>query len=116
MRNIGASVGTSLVTTMIARRSMLHQTILAEHTTAGNVPFQRALDGLAGRLVQFGVSLHDAQAQAYASVYRALQAQATALAYIDTYWVLALGALVMCGVSLFLKKNLPGGDTLKAQV
>jgi DHA2 family multidrug resistance protein len=113
MRNIGASVGTSLVTTMIARRSMLHQTMLSEHTTAANVPFQHALDALAGRLVQLGSSVHDAQAQAYAIVYRALQAQATALAYIDTYWVLALGAFVMCGVSLFLKKNLPGGDAVE---
>lgn len=113
MRNIGSSVGTSLVTTMIARRSMFHQTVLTEHTTAGNVQFQHTLDALAGRLVQFGVSLHDAQAQAYAMVYRSLQAQATALAYIDTYWVLALGALVMCGVSLFLKKNLPGANAVE---
>lgn len=38
------------------------------------------------------------------------------LAYIDTYWVLALGALVMCGVSLFLKKNLPGPRTVENAV
>jgi DHA2 family multidrug resistance protein len=113
MRNIGASVGTSLVTTMIARRSMFHQTMISEHTTAANVQFQHALDALTDRLVQLGGSLHDAQAQAYAMVYRSLQAQATVLAYIDTYWVLALGALVMCGVSLFLKKNLPGANAVE---
>jgi MFS transporter, DHA2 family, multidrug resistance protein len=105
-RNIGSSVGTSLVTTLIARRSMFHQTMLAEHTTSGNVQFQHTMAMLSGRLVQLGSAAHDAQAAAYAMVYRSLQAQATALAYIDTYWLLAVGASVMCAASLLLKKNL----------
>jgi DHA2 family multidrug resistance protein len=112
MRNIGSSVGTSLVTTLIARRSRFHQTMLTEHTTAANLQFQHAVDALAGRLAQFGSAVHDAQAMAYAMVYRGLQAQATTLAYIDTYWVLAVGASIMCAVSLFLKKNLPGTNTV----
>jgi DHA2 family multidrug resistance protein len=114
MRNIGASVGTSLVTTMIARRALFHQATLTEHTTTANVTFQQTIDALTGRLVQLGAAAHDAQIQAYALVYRALQAQAAALAYIDTYWVLALGATVMCVVSLFLRKNLPGANMPEA--
>jgi hypothetical protein len=42
---------------------------------------------------------------AYALVYRTVQRQAMALAYIDTYWMLAIGAAIMCALSLFLKKN-----------
>jgi DHA2 family multidrug resistance protein len=114
VRNIGASVGTSLVTTMIARRALFHQATLTEHTTTANVTFQQTIDALTGRLVQLGAAAHDAQIQAYALVYRALQAQAAALAYIDTYWVLALGATVMCVVSLFLRKNLPGANMPEA--
>ena len=34
-----------------------------------------------------------------------VQGQAMALAYIDTYWMLAVGAAIMCCLSLFLKKN-----------
>jgi DHA2 family multidrug resistance protein len=111
MRNIGSSVGTSLVTTLIARRSMFHQTMLTEHTTAANLQFQHAVDALAGRLVHFGSAAHDAKGMAYAMVYRGLQAQA--LAYIDTYWILAIGASIMCAASLFLKKNLPGASTVE---
>ena len=107
MRNIGSSVGTSVVTTLVARQSAFHQVKLAEHTTAANPSFTDLVDALTARLVQFGASIHDAQAPAYAMVYRGLEAQATALAYIDTYWVLAWAAAIMCGVSLFLKKNLP---------
>src|SRR5258707_11124155 len=34
MRNIGQSVGTSAVTTLIARRSQYHQSVLAEYTAS----------------------------------------------------------------------------------
>jgi DHA2 family multidrug resistance protein len=108
VRNIGASVGTSIVTTLIARRSMFHQATLTEHTTPANPQFQQAIDALTGRLTELGAAVLDAQA--YAIVYRALEAQASTLAYIDAFWVLAIGASIMCCLSLFLKKNLPGAD------
>lgn len=31
------------------------------------------------------------------------------LAYIDTYWVLAVAAMIMFGLSFLLQKNRPGG-------
>ena len=36
-RNMGQSVGTSAVTTLIARRSQYHQSVLAEYTASGTV-------------------------------------------------------------------------------
>jgi hypothetical protein len=45
-----------------------------------------------------------------------VQAQAAALAYIDTYWLLAIGASIMCGLSLFLKKNVAGRNAENAAV
>jgi DHA2 family multidrug resistance protein len=52
--------------------------------------------------------LHEAERQAYARIYRELQAQAATLAYIDTFWVLAVGATIMFFLSFLLKKNDPG--------
>jgi DHA2 family multidrug resistance protein len=49
MRNIGQSVGTSVVATLIARRSQYHQSVLAEHTSSGR--FHASIAGLAIRLV-----------------------------------------------------------------
>jgi MFS transporter, DHA2 family, multidrug resistance protein len=116
MRNIGSSVGTSTVTTMIARRSQFHQSILVGHTTLGSHSFKNALDSLAGRLAQSGMNLRDAQVHAYARMYRGLQAQGTTLAYVDTYWVLAISATIMFALSFLLKKNDPraGGEVAAA--
>jgi len=107
MRNIGSSVGTSMVTTLVARRSQFHQTVLAGHTAPGNQTFQNVINGLARQLAQSGMSLHEAQTQAYARIYQAVEAQAATLAYIDTYWVLAVGAAIMFFLSFALRKNDP---------
>jgi MFS transporter, DHA2 family, multidrug resistance protein len=109
MRNIGSSVGTSMVTTVIARRSQYHQTILVGHTSPGSQNLQNSINGLAARLAHAGMSLHEAQAQAYARIYRVVQAQAATLAYIDTFLILAIGAAIMFVLSFLLKKNVPGG-------
>jgi DHA2 family multidrug resistance protein len=109
MRNMGSSVGTSLVTTLIARRSQFHQNTLVGHATAGNQNFQNAIRGLAQQLARSGVSPPDTRVRAYARIYREVQAQAATLAYIDTFWILAVGATIMFFLSFLLKKNEPGG-------
>src|ERR1700722_6003275 len=57
MRNIWQSVGTSVVTTLIARRSQCRQSVLAEYTDSGRFP---SLTGLAMRLTRSGLSMHTA--------------------------------------------------------
>jgi MFS transporter, DHA2 family, multidrug resistance protein len=109
MRNMGSSVGTSMVTTLIARRSQFHQSILSGHTTGGNQNFQAAVNDLTIRLTRFGMSLRDAHHTAYARIYDMLQTQAATLAFIDTYWILFVGAGIMFVLSFLLKRNVPGG-------
>jgi len=109
MRNMGSSVGTSLVTTLIARRSQFHQQILVDYTRPDNPNFQNSLNGLTQQLAHSGLGAHDAQAQAYARIYQSVQAQAASLAYVDTFMVLAVGAAIMFCLAFVLKKNDPGG-------
>jgi DHA2 family multidrug resistance protein len=104
-RNIGSSVGTSLVTTIIARRTQFHQGTLTAHASTLNPNFQGAIQAMAQRLTHAGLSSHEAQQQALARFYQGLQAQAATLAYIDTYWVLAICAGVMFLLSFTLAKN-----------
>jgi MFS transporter, DHA2 family, multidrug resistance protein len=109
-RNIGSSVGTSIVTTMIVRRSQFHQAMLVTNTNLGNPRFRVAMNGLVERLTHAGLSLPEAQRQAPARIYATVQAQAAALAYVDTYWVLGVAAVTMFLLSFVLKKNdLHGG-------
>jgi len=110
MRNMGSSVGTSLVTTLIARRSQFHQARLVQNARPDNPNFQSAVNGLSRLLTHSRLDAHGARVQSYARIYAGLQAQAASLAYIDTFMVLAVGAAVMFCLSFVLKKNHPGGD------
>jgi len=109
MRNMGSSVGTSIVTTLVARRSQFHQEILGDYVRAGSPNLQNTVDGLAQRLAHSGLGTQEAQTQAYARIYRTVQVQAASLAYIDTFMVLAVGAAIMFFLTFALKKNDPGG-------
>src|SRR5467141_1451917 len=74
MRNMGSSVGTSIVTTLIARRSQFHQARLVEYARPDNPNFQNTLNGLAAQIAHSGgLSKSDAAAQAYARVYQSVQ-------------------------------------------
>ena len=109
MRNIGSSVGTSMVTTIIARRSQFHQSILVGHATSTNQGYYRLVSGLTARFLRLGQSPPDAQAHALARAYQSLQAQAATLAYIDVFWILSVGAAIMFILSFLLRKNNPQG-------
>ena len=110
MRNIGSSVGTSMVTTLIARRSQYHQQILVDYVRAGSANLQNAAGSLAQHITNSGgVSPHDAQLRAYARIYQQVQAQSATLAYVDTFMVLCFGAGIMFLLSFLLKKNDPAG-------
>ena len=105
-RNMGQSVGTSAVTTLIARRSQYHQSVLADYTASGL--FHASMTGLAIRLTRAGLSAHAAQQQALGRLYALVQAQAAVLSYVDIYWLLAMGSLTMFVASFLLKGNKPG--------
>jgi DHA2 family multidrug resistance protein len=103
MRNIGQSIGTSVVTTLIARRSQYHQSVLAEYTASGR--FQASIAGLKLRLARDGLSMHGAQQQALGRLYAMVQAQAAILSYVDAYWLLSVISVMMFLGSFFLKTN-----------
>jgi MFS transporter, DHA2 family, multidrug resistance protein len=118
MRNMGSSVGTSMVTTLIDRRSQVHQAYLTANTHLGSPLLQRSAGFLntyvAGSSGGAGGGPRSAQV-ANALLYRSVIAQATNLAYIDTFWVLCIGALLMFFVSFALKKNQPGSGPALAE-
>ena len=107
MRNIGSSVGTSMVTTLLARRAQFHQSVLADHATNYDPAFRNQLRGLTQQLVHAGATAPDAQVQAYGRVYRSIQVQSQTLAYIDTYMVLAIAASIMFALAFIVRKNDP---------
>jgi len=107
MRNMGASVGTSAVTTMLARRAQVHQSMMASHTGLINPAFRDATTMLAAQLRRSGVE--QPQLEAYQRIYGTMKDQASTLSYIDTFWLLGVATGIMFLLSFLLKKNNPRG-------
>jgi MFS transporter, DHA2 family, multidrug resistance protein len=111
VRNIGAGVGTSAVTTILARRAQVHQAMLASHTSLSNSGFRDAAASLANRFSRGDTGA--AQTEAYSRIYQSMQGQALTLAYIDTFWLLGIAAVVMFALSFLLRKNNPRAPRAK---
>ncbi len=115
MRNMGSSVGTSMVTTLVARGSQFHQVTLTQHATSFDPSLQNRVGALSAQLVQSGISVADAPKLAYGLLYRLVEGQAVTLAYIDTFMALVIAASIMFVGSFFLRKNDPktgGGNAV----
>jgi len=114
MRNMGSSVGTSMVTTLLARRAQFHQSVLSAHTSSFDPALRNQVTGLSQQLVRSGISSADAKTHAYGLIYQSMQAQAQTLAYIDTYMILAIGASIMFLLAFIIRKNDPhaGGQVV----
>jgi MFS transporter, DHA2 family, multidrug resistance protein len=116
MRNIGSSVGTSMVTTVLARRAQFHQSVLIYHATNYDPAFRNQLSGLSAQLVHAGNSIPDGRLRAYGLLYQSLGAQAQTLSYIDTFMVLAIAASIMFVLAFIMRKNDPrGGGAVHAE-
>lgn len=110
MRNIGGSIGTSLVTTLIIRRSQYHQQILVGHATPDTPAFRSALHALSSEIAHSGLRATDAHNQAIARFYGLVNQQARALSYMDTFWILGALCTLMFVLAFFLKRNDPGAS------
>jgi DHA2 family multidrug resistance protein len=103
-RNQGGSFGIAFVTTMLARRTQYHQSVLVAHTTPSNAPYQQLLQNLTNYFSTHGFSHADAIVHAQARAFDLLQRQATLLAGLDCFTI--LGWVVLAGVPLvFLIKK-----------
>jgi DHA2 family multidrug resistance protein len=109
-RNIGGSVGISVVTTMLDRRTQAHLNYLSGRVSASNPAFQSMLKGATQTMRAHGSSGPYATQQAYALIQGTLQRQATMLAYIDNFWLLGFAIVLMIPTVFLMKKSRPGGE------
>ena len=103
VRNIGMSVGASVVTTILSRRQQFHIARLADRLSTGSPALTTTYQALATH----GAGGAGAQATGLALVYKGLMGQAAALSYIDTYVALGSAAAAMFFLSFLLKRNDP---------
>src|SRR3954468_5680384 len=108
-RNIGGSVGISVVTTMLVRRTQLHLTNLSSNLIAGNPYLQSRIKALGQMLQMHGGGPRGSSPAPYALIQGVVGRQATMLAYIDCFWFLAFAILAMVPMVFLIKKTKPGG-------
>ena len=108
-RNIGGSVGISVVTTMLDRRSQVHRTDLSGHLSPSNPALQSVIQGASRAMQAHGASAAGATRQAYALIQGTMERQATMLAYIDCFWFLGVAIMAMIPMVFLMKKSKPGG-------
>lgn len=90
MRNIGASIGISLMATELARSRQKHQARLVAHLTAANPAMRNFIAGMTSNLLHQGANTVKAGEQAMSLLYRLTLQQAAVLSYIDAFRVLAI--------------------------
>jgi MFS transporter, DHA2 family, multidrug resistance protein len=108
-RNIGGSVGISVVTTMLDRRTQYHQNQLVEHVNPGSAKLHAMINGMTHTLMSHGSSAYEASHQAYGMVSGLVTQQATMLAYIDNFKLLGVAVFTMIPFVFLMKKIKPGG-------
>jgi len=104
-RNQGASFGIAFVTTVLARRTQYHHSVLVAHATPFAARYQVMLVSLGAYFARHGLSAADASVHANAQLSRILEQQASFLASLDCFWL--LGCICLAGGPLvFLTKKI----------
>ncbi len=107
-RNLGGSIGIATLTTLLARRTQVHQSYLSSHIAPGDPQLQAALTSATQRLAQAGTSAADATQLAYGQIYRTLSQQANVKAYIDVIEIFGIICLLVMPLLFLAKRSQPG--------
>lgn len=103
-RNIGGSIGISVVNTIVARHEQTHRNEMVRHIDPGRVSVHGALAGLNQFLVVQGASPPDALRRAYGLFNGAMNAQARLWSYVDDFRYMALACFACIPIVFTLKK------------
>lgn len=111
-RNMGGSVGISLVTTLLSRRAQHHQAQISEHMGNFDPGFRDLLNGMIRSLMAAGMDSLSATQQAYARINLLLQRQASILAYIDTVYLFAIFCALMVPLAFLMRRAKTKGEVM----
>jgi DHA2 family multidrug resistance protein len=102
-RNIGGSIGVAVVTTLLDRKAQVHQSMLVSHLTPFDEAYRSAVGSVARDMQSVTSSAVDATSHALGVLSHQLSAQASMLATLDSFSVLASAFVVGVPLTLVLK-------------
>jgi DHA2 family multidrug resistance protein len=103
-RNQGGTVGIAFVTTVLARRTQYHQSVLVSHATPLDRRYQETLAALSHYLQTRGFTAADTTLHAKAQLARIIQEQASFLGFLDCFWLLGCACLIGAPLVFFTRK------------
>lgn len=104
LKNVGAAIGTSLVTTLISRLSQVHQYMMVGKLSELNNAFierVQAYTGTFSGMTDFASAMYSAKG----FLYNQLIQQATLWAYIDTFRIFAIACIVISPLVILMKRK-----------
>jgi DHA2 family multidrug resistance protein len=108
MRNIGASIGIASVTTISARHAQIHSNSLSANVSIYNPASQSMIASMKQAFMSRGMDAATATKQANAGIFGMVQRQASMMAYIDVFFLLAI-MFAACLPLILLMKKAPKG-------
>jgi DHA2 family multidrug resistance protein len=113
-RNVGGSIGISVVNTIVARHQQLHQNELVRSLTPSSPNFQNQLHALEQYLYTQGYGPVEAMQKALALIGGELTAQARLWSYVDDFRYLALLCFACIPIVFLFKKAVrrPGAQAI----
>ncbi len=94
-RNLGGSIGISLLTTILAQRSQYHQNMLVDHISLYSQPYVDTVQRLQEHMMRQGGTAAQALQKAQGMIAQSLQDQAQLLSYLDDFRLLGVIFLVL---------------------
>jgi DHA2 family multidrug resistance protein len=112
MRNIGASIGISIVETLQYRALQKHLNTLGKFVSPSNLKAETMIAGLKQNFMSQGDDVATATKRAYDSVWGMLNQQAAMLSYNDVFFILSIIFLMMAPLVLLMRKPKRGGAAM----
>jgi len=114
LRNVGGSIGISVVNTIVARHEQTHRNELVHSLTPGRVTVQQSIEGMQHFLLVQGASPTTALHRAYGLIGEILSSQARLWAYVDDFRYMALVCFACIPIVFALKKSVGARGGLHA--
>jgi len=109
LRNVGGSVGISVVNTIVARHEQLHRNELSASLRPGRISVSSSLEGMQQYLTAQGSSPTTALRRAYGLIDLTLNSQARLWSYVDDFRYMALACFACVPIVFTLKKAIRKG-------
>ena len=107
-RNVGGSVGISMVTALIARRAQFHHNVLVSHLTPYDPAYQQMIQNTSHALMGAGANPNLAFVKAHGLLSGMLYRQSHMLAFVDVFRLLGVMFLIIIPLMFLMKKTRPG--------